>query len=88
MWYNAIKDETDSLEKNRFWHLVGLPNETNAIDFKWVFKIKRDSLSNIKRYLEELNVKGKRKELIMSDVLFYFKEIFLSIQRNISSVSS
>ena len=37
LWYNAIKDEMNSMANNQVWDLVGLPKSAKAIDCKWVF---------------------------------------------------
>ena len=49
LWYNAMKDEMNSMQRNKVWNLVELPNWAKAIGCKWVFKTKRDSLGNIER---------------------------------------
>ena len=48
-WYNAMKEEINSMASNRVWDLVELPDGINAIGCKWVFKTKKDSLGNIDR---------------------------------------
>ena len=58
LWYNAMKDEMDSMASNGVWALVELPNIVKAIGCKWVFKTKKDSLGNIERYKVRLVAKG------------------------------
>ena len=58
LWYNAMKDEMSSMRCNNVWDLVELPNDAKAIGCKWVFKTKKDSLSNIESYKTKLVVKG------------------------------
>ena len=58
LWYNAIKDEMDSMASNRVWNLVELPDGVKAIGCKWVFKTKKDSMGNIERYKARLVAKG------------------------------
>ena len=58
LWYNAMKDEMDSMTNNQVWDLVELPKEAKVIGCKWVFKTKRDSLGNIERYKARLVAKG------------------------------
>ena len=53
-----MKDEMNSMASNGVWNLVQLPNGAKAIGCKWVFKIKKDSLGNIKRYKARLVAKG------------------------------
>ena len=49
LWYDAMKDEMNSMASNGVWNLVELPNGAKAIGCKWVFKTKNDSLGNIKK---------------------------------------
>ena len=58
MWYNAMKDELDSMKSSEVWDLVELPKGAKAIGCKWVFKTKRDLLGNIERYKARLIAKG------------------------------
>ena len=58
LWYNAMKDELDSMKSNEVWDLVELPKWVQAIGCKWVYKTKRDSLGNIERYKARLVAKG------------------------------
>ena len=58
LWYNAMKDELDSMKSNEVWDLVELPKGVQAIGCKWVYKTKRDSLGNIERYKARLVGKG------------------------------
>ena len=53
-----MKDEMNSMQSNKFWNLVELPNRAKAIGCKWVFKTKRDSLGNIERYKARLVAMG------------------------------
>ena len=58
LWYNAMKDELDSMKSNEVWYLVELPKGAKVIGCKWVFKTKRDSLGNNKKYKARLVAKG------------------------------
>ncbi|RZB63650.1 GDSL esterase/lipase isoform C [Glycine soja] len=58
LWYDAMKDEMNSIQSNKVWNLIELPNGAKAIGCKWVFKTKRDSLGNIERYKTRLVAKG------------------------------
>ena len=58
LWYNAMKDELDSMKSNEVWDLVELPQGAKAVGCKWVYKTKRDSLCNIERYQARLIAKG------------------------------
>ena len=57
-WYNAMKEEMNSMTSNRVWDLVELPDGIKAIGCKWVFKTKKDSLGNIERHKARLVAKG------------------------------
>jgi transposase InsO family protein len=58
LWYNAMKEEMNSMKSNGVWDLVELPIGVKAIGCKWVFKTKKDSLGNIERYKARLVAKG------------------------------
>ena len=53
-----MKDEISSMASNGVWDLVELPNGAKSIEYKWVFKLKKDSLGNIERYKVRLVAKG------------------------------
>lgn len=57
-WYEAMRTEMSSLEKNGTWSLVDLPVGAKAIETKWVFALKRDAKGNIERYKARLVAKG------------------------------
>ena len=58
LWYNAMKDELDSMKSNKVWDLIELPQGEKDIGCKWVYKTNRDSLGNIERYKSRLVAKG------------------------------
>ena len=58
LWYDAMKDEMNSMASNGVWNLVELPGGAKAIGCKWVFKTNKDSLGNIERYKARLIAKG------------------------------
>jgi hypothetical protein len=47
-WKHAMDLEFSALEKNKTWHLVPYSHGENIVDCKWVFKIKRNPLTDIK----------------------------------------
>lgn len=57
-WQEAMLDEMKSLELNKTWTLVELPQNKNAIRNKWVFKIKRNCDGEITKYKARLVAKG------------------------------
>lgn len=68
----------NSMKSTRVWDLVELPINTRAIGCKWIFKIRINLLSNIKRYMARLIAKGftQKKESITHKLsLIYLRKI-------------
>jgi len=61
-WIDAMKDEMKSIQDNDIWNLVELPKGMKPIGCKWIFKTKRDSKGNVKRYKARLVAKGFTQE--------------------------
>ena len=57
-WEVAINVELKSLEDTCTWDVVKCPNSMNIISNKWVFKIKCNTTSAIKKYKACLVAKG------------------------------
>lgn len=57
-WGQAISEEFDALIRNGTWSLVPPPRDTNIVDCKWLFLIKRNLDGSISRYKAELVAKG------------------------------
>ncbi|XP_074298256.1 uncharacterized protein LOC141629094 [Silene latifolia] len=57
-WLIAMKEEMKSMDDNKVWDLVVLPEGSKAVGSKWVYKTKRDSKGNIERYKARLVAKG------------------------------
>ena len=57
-WFHAMEEELKSMDQNQVWDLVELPKGCKRVGCKWVFKTKRDSIGNIKRYKARLVAKG------------------------------
>ena len=53
-----MKEEIDSLEKNKTWELVKLPKDRKTIGCKWVFKLKKGVDGKVERYKSRLVTKG------------------------------
>lgn len=53
-----MKEEMESMAKNQVRDLVEIPKGVSIVGCKWVFKIKRNSTSNIERYKVRLVSKG------------------------------
>jgi hypothetical protein len=58
LWYDAMKEEMESMAKNQVWDLVDLPKGAVAIGCKGVYKTKRDASGNVERYKARLVAKG------------------------------
>lgn len=57
-WKEAMDEEYRPLMANRTWHVVPPQKGTNLIDYKWVYKIKRNSDGSVDRYKAWLVAKG------------------------------
>ena len=53
-----MKDDMKSMEDNDVWDLIEFPKGSKPIGCKWIFKTKRDSNGNVKRYKARLVSKG------------------------------
>ena len=57
-WSLAANAEYESLMENNTWELLDLPEGRKSIECKWIFKVKRGSDGDIKRYKARLVAKG------------------------------
>ena len=57
-WKVAMKEEMDSLVKNKTWELVEFPKDRKTIGCKWVFKLKKGVDGKVERYKSSLVAKG------------------------------
>ena len=79
-WIDAMNEEIKSMKDNDIWDVVPLPEGVNTIGCKWIFKTKRDSMGNVKRYKAHFVVKDfTQKEGID------YKETFLWFHRETPS---
>ena len=58
LWWNAMRDEMQSMGYNGVRELVELPEGCRPIGCKWVYKTKKDSKGNIERFKARLVAKG------------------------------
>ena len=49
-WIDAMKEELQSMEENKVYDIVDLLEDAKQVRYKWVFKTKHDSKSNIEWY--------------------------------------
>ena len=57
-----MKEEYDALVKNGTWSLVPPTSNTNVVDCKWVYRLKRDKKCAITRYKARFVAKGFRQQ--------------------------
>ncbi|KAG9444922.1 hypothetical protein H6P81_016262 [Aristolochia fimbriata] len=57
-WDIAMKEEMDSMQKNKVWTLVEPPKNCKPIGCKWIFKRKRNSEGQVEKYKARLVAKG------------------------------
>lgn len=53
-----MKEDYKSMQDNKVWELVTLPEGVKPISFKWIFKTKQNSNGNVERYKACLVDKG------------------------------
>lgn len=71
LWVDAMKEELSSMSQNKVWELVELLKGCRPIGCKWVYKIKRDSNGQVKKYKARLMAKGYSQREVID-----FKETF------------
>ena len=57
-WRAAMEQELKSVEQNRTWELVPLPDDHRPIIPKWVFKPKKDELGAVIKHKARLLARG------------------------------
>ena len=57
-WIEAMNEEYKSMQDNKVWELIPLPEGVKPIGCKWIFKTKRDANGNVERYKARLVAKG------------------------------
>ena len=60
-WLETMKPEMGSMYENKVWTLVELPDDRQAILYKWIFKKKIDADSSVTIYKARLVAKGFRQ---------------------------
>ncbi|GMI78434.1 cysteine-rich RLK (RECEPTOR-like protein kinase) 8 [Hibiscus trionum] len=53
-----MKEETNATEKNETWQSSTLPEGHKPISVKWIFKIKKSTTGEVKRYKARLVAKS------------------------------
>lgn len=57
-WTKAMNEEMSTIEKNKTWKLVALPEGKKIIGLKWVYKIKYNEDGSIQKHKARLVAKG------------------------------
>ena len=70
-WKDSMDKGIKAIKKNDTWELTSLPKGNKAIGVTWVYKAKKNSKGEVKRYKARLVVKGNNKELA-STMMRYF----------------
>ena len=60
-WLEAMKSEMGSMYENKVWTLVGLPDDRQAIENRWIFNKKTNAYGNVTVYKARLVAKGFRQ---------------------------
>ncbi|GKF06663.1 retrovirus-related pol polyprotein from transposon TNT 1-94 [Tanacetum coccineum] len=79
VWRQAMKEEFDALMKNGTWSLIPRASNTNVVDGKWVYRLKRDKNGTITRYKARFVAKVFRQQPGID-----FHEAFSSVFKSIT----
>lgn len=61
-WLEAMKEEINSINKNKVWELVDRPEGTNIVQNRWVCRKKKKPNGEVDRYRARLVAKGFSQE--------------------------
>lgn len=53
-----MEDELKTMETNKTWSVVPLPQRQHFIGYRWVYKVKQNSNGTVERYKAGLVAKG------------------------------
>ena len=57
-WKKAMDDKIATIQRNKTWELVNLPEGKDVIGLKWIYKIKHKEDGSIQKYKARLVAKG------------------------------
>ncbi|KAK3026762.1 hypothetical protein RJ639_040301 [Escallonia herrerae] len=60
-WRKAMNEEINAIEKNDIWELTTHQSDKKPIGVKWVYKVRKNSKSEVERYKARLVVKGYKQ---------------------------
>ena len=58
LWEASMQEEHDSLLENQTWDLVPLPRGRKLVSYKWVYRTKKVSNGQVRRYKKISFAKG------------------------------
>jgi hypothetical protein len=76
LWRRAMLEEINSIKSNKTWRRVLLPPGHRPIGLKWVYKLKKNVVSNVVKHKERLVAKGYVQQQGV-----YFNEVFAHVAR-------
>jgi hypothetical protein len=62
----AMDEEIKSMYDNKVWNIVPLPKCVKSISCKWIFKTKKDSEGNMKRYKYDLLLRNLHRRKVLT----------------------
>ncbi|GJU00934.1 ribonuclease H-like domain-containing protein [Tanacetum coccineum] len=57
-WVEAMNQEIEALNRNNTWVITELPENTKAIGYKWIYKVKYKANGDVERFKARLVAKG------------------------------
>jgi hypothetical protein len=57
-WRHAMDEEIKSIQDNKTWKLVNLPEGQRPVGLKWVYKLKKDANGEVVKHKDRLVAKG------------------------------
>lgn len=75
-WICAMKEELESIEKNKTWEFIDLLYRKKPIGVRWVFKVKENPMGEIIKHKAKLVA----KRFLQREVID-FEEVFTSVTR-------
>lgn len=75
-WRKAMESEIESIEENKTWELVELPENAKVIGVKWVFKTKLNEKGEVDKFKARLVAKGFHQTYGVD-----FQEVFAPVAR-------
>ena len=66
-----MKEEMDSLAKNKTWDLVELSESRKVVGCKWVYKLKKGVDDTVPKYKARLVAKGFSRTQVLAFMIFF-----------------